>query len=88
LSSPAVDLASDVALQDADHLGLGLALFDSALEIELGLGVVRDAYHDDAPQRAVGLAIAAIVGLDLAVGLAGSLRDGAESRPSRLNVRS
>jgi hypothetical protein len=42
---------------------LGLSLFHSALEVELGLGVVRDADRDDAPQRAVGLAIATIVGL-------------------------
>ena len=75
----AIDLTGDVALQDADDLLLGLSLPDSTFEVELGLGVVCDADHDDAPQRAVGLAIAAIVGLDLAVGLARSVRDGCDA---------
>jgi hypothetical protein len=72
----AVDLAGDVALQDADDLVLGLALLDPAFEVELGLGIVSDADHDDAPERAVGLAVTTVVGLDLAVGLARPLRDG------------
>ena len=58
---------------------LGLALLDPALEVELGLGVVGDAHHDDAPERAVGLAISTVVGLDLAVGLARSGRDGCDT---------
>ena len=72
----AVDLAGDVALQDADDLMLGLSFFDATLEVELCLGVMGDAHHDDAPQRAVGLAVSAIVSLDPAARLAGPLWDG------------
>ena len=53
----------------------GLSFFDAAFEVELGLGVVCDAHHDDAPQRAVGLTVATVVGLDPAVGLARAVRD-------------
>ena len=71
----AIDLAGDVALQDADDFVLDPALLD-ALEVELGLGVVCDANHDDAPQRAVGPAIATVVGLDPAAGLTRASRVG------------
>jgi hypothetical protein len=36
----AIELAGDVALQDADGLSLGLYLLDPALEVELSLGVM------------------------------------------------
>ena len=72
----AIDLAGDVALQDADDLVGGLALLHPALEVELGLGIVGDAHHDDAPQRAVGLAVPTVVRLDPAAVLARALGDG------------
>ena len=75
----AVELAGDVALQDADDLVLGLAFLHPAFEVELGLRIVGDADHDDAPERAVGLAITTVVGLHLAVGLARTGRDGCDT---------
>ena len=72
----AIDLAGDVALQDADDLVGGLAFLDPALEVELCLGIVGDAHHDDAPQRVVGLAVPTVVRLDPAAALARALGDG------------
>src|SRR5580692_4830312 len=66
----AIDLAGDIALQDADDLVLGHSLLQPALEIDLGPRVVGDADNDDAPKRAVGLAIPTFVGPDLAALLA------------------
>ena len=66
----AIDLAGDVALQDTDDLVCGPALLHPALEVGPGPLVVRDAHHDDAPPRAVGLAVAALVTPDLAALLA------------------
>ena len=57
----AIDLAGDVALQDPDDVPLGASLLHPSLEVGGGLGVVGDAHHGDAPQRAVGLAVPAVV---------------------------
>lgn len=56
-----IDLAGDVALQDADDFALGAPLLHSALEIGFRVRVVGDPHHDDAPQCAVGLAVTATV---------------------------
>src|ERR1039458_7583731 len=85
-----VDLAGDVALQDPDDFTLGAPLLHSALEIGLRVRVVGDADHDDAPQRAVGLAVAATVE-SMACHLArGCLdrRHAAEMGPGRLRAQS
>src|SRR5664280_3329171 len=84
-----VDLAGDVALQDADDLALGASLLHSALEGGLRVWVVGDPHHDDAPQRAVGLAVAAAVET-MACHLArGCLdrRHAAEMSPGRLRAQ-
>ena len=57
----AVDLAGDVALEDADDLALGATLFHSALHVGLGLGIRRQPGDHDGPQGAVGLSIPAAV---------------------------
>src|SRR5579859_2472565 len=72
----AIDLAGDVTLQDADDLVLGPAFLHPALEVNLGPLVMRDANHHDAPQRAVRLTVATLVGPDLAALLARPPRDG------------
>ena len=47
-----VDLAGDVALEDPDDLGFGLALFDAPGDVGLGAGSVAHAGdHDDATGR-------------------------------------
>src|ERR1019366_9838907 len=84
-----VDLASDIAFQDPDDLALGAPLLHSALEIGFRVWVVGDAYHDDAPQRAVGLAVAAAVET-MACHLARGCLDGrhaAEMGPGRLRAQ-
>src|SRR5271155_5399977 len=53
----AVELAGDVALQDADDVALRASLLHLALEVGDGPRVVRDAHHDDAPDRRVLLAV-------------------------------
>jgi hypothetical protein len=63
------------ALVETD-LVLGHALFDAALEVDLGPRVVSDAHHDDAPERVVGLAVATLMGPELSALLARTLRDG------------
>ena len=43
----AIDLAGDVALQDADDLMLGLPFFEARdAEVDLGLGVVGEALSE------------------------------------------
>ena len=56
-----IDLAGDVALQYADDFGLGAPFLDPTLEVGRGLGVMGNADHGDAPQRAVGLTITAAI---------------------------
>jgi hypothetical protein len=55
----AVDLAGHVAFQAADDLALGQSLGGAAGDVGLGPRVVVHADQDDAPQRVVGLAVAA-----------------------------
>ena len=55
-----MDLAGDVALKDADDVTLGASLIHPPLEVVSGLGIMGDADHGDAPQRAVGLAVATL----------------------------
>src|SRR5664280_3043371 len=57
----AIDLAGDVAFQDPDDVSLGPSLLHPAFEVGPGFRVVSDADHDDAPQRAVGLAVPTFV---------------------------
>ena len=57
----AVDLAGDIALEDADDLSLGKSIFGAALEVVAGSRIVNEPDHDDAPQGLVGLSIAAAV---------------------------
>ena len=71
----AIDLAGDVALQDPDDVPLGPSFLHSALEVGGGLGIVSDADHDDAPQRAVGLAVPTFVVTEMAGALARVGRD-------------
>ena len=70
----AIDLAGDVALQNPDDLGLGLALLDSSLEVGWVLG--------SCAMRTITMRHSAVfawrsprVGLDLAAGLARPRRD-------------
>jgi hypothetical protein len=57
----AVDLAGDVALEDADYLSLGKTFFGAAFEVAASPRIVNEPDHDDAPQGLVGLPIAATV---------------------------
>ena len=57
----AVELAGDIALEEADDVSLGPSFLHFALEVGGGLGVMCDADHDDAPQRAVGGAVTTAV---------------------------
>src|SRR4029453_4382953 len=57
----AVDPAGHVAFQAADDLALGQSLGGAAGDVGLGPRVVVHADQDDAPQRVVGLAVAAAV---------------------------
>jgi hypothetical protein len=54
-------LASDVALQAAHDLGLGLALGEASFDVGLGRRVVPHADQRDTPQGAVGLSVTAAV---------------------------
>ena len=49
----AIDLTGDVALEDPDDVPLGPSFLHPAVEIGGGLGVMGDADHGDAPQRAL-----------------------------------
>ena len=53
-----VELSGDVALETADRFGFCFAFGAAALEVAAGLGAVGEAGNDDAPECAVGLAIA------------------------------
>ena len=55
------EFAGDVALEAADDLGFGQAFFGASFDVVLGGLVVRHAHDDDAPQRGVGVAVAAAV---------------------------
>src|SRR6266540_5482682 len=78
-----VGLARDVALETADDLGLGLAFGCSALGVGARAGAVAQADGDQV-QRAVGVAVAAVVET-VAGGLARGRRDrtGAAERGER-----
>src|SRR5688572_7983039 len=80
----AVDLAGDVALEAADDLGLGLALGGAALCVCSGALAVAQAADGDHVQRAVGVAVAAVVEA-VTVGASGGCRDwaGAGERSER-----
>jgi hypothetical protein len=79
-----VGLARDVALETADDLGLGLAFGCSALGVGARAGAVAQAADGDQVQRAVGVAVAAVVET-VAGGLARGRRDrtGAAQRGER-----
>src|SRR5215207_5569067 len=79
-----VGLARDVALEAADDLGLGLAFGCSALGVGARAGAVARAADGDQVQRAVGVAVAAVVET-VAGGLARGRRDrtGAAERGER-----
>lgn len=56
-----IHLAGDIALEKADDVWLGASLLHFAFEVDRGVRVMGDADHDDAPERAVGVAIAPTV---------------------------
>ena len=64
-SEVVVDLACDVALEDADDLFLRQAFFDAPFDIGAGARLGAHASDDDVPQRRVGLAVTA--GVDRAL---------------------
>ncbi len=64
-----VDLARDVALETANDLSLGLALFHPSLHVLPGCLVPAETNHHDAVERGVRVSIASpveAVALDLA----------------------
>src|SRR3954449_1691133 len=69
-----VGLAGDVALEAADDLLLGLALGNPALRVGARALAVTQAADGDHVQRAVGVAVAAVVET-VAVAAAGGDRD-------------
>jgi len=66
----AVDLAGDVALEDAHDLGLGTSVGESAFDGGAGARVGAHAGEHDPPQSVIRLAVAATVE-SMADGLAG-----------------
>src|SRR6266545_4025483 len=70
----APDVAGEVALEAADRFAGGLAFAASAFDVGAGLGVAAGAGDDDAVQRGVDLAVAALVEA-LSLGVAGAGRD-------------
>src|SRR4051794_3568231 len=56
-----VELAGDVALEAADDLGLGLALGGAAFGVGACAFAIAQAADGDHVQRAVGVAVAAVV---------------------------
>src|SRR3954471_21042008 len=56
-----VELAGDVALEAADDLGLGLAFGGAPRGVSAGAFAVAQATDGDHVQRAVGVAVAAVV---------------------------
>ena len=57
----AVDVAGGVALEAAHRASTGLALADTFVDVGTGCGVPSEADHHDAPQRHVGVPVAAAV---------------------------
>src|SRR4051812_39562439 len=70
-----VDLAGDVALEDAGDLSDGLALSQPSGDVVASWLVVQHAGDDDSVQRAVGLSVAATV-QSMPDGLSRRRRDG------------
>ena len=70
-----IDLTGDVALEYPDDVPLGPSFLHPAVEIGGGLGVMGDADHGDAPQRCVGLTIAAVVSTKVTGSLSRTGRD-------------
>jgi hypothetical protein len=56
-----IGLAGDVALEAADDLALGLAFLGAPRGVGLGAWAVAQATDGDHVQRAVGVAVAAVV---------------------------
>lgn len=56
-----VDIAGDVALETAHGASTGLALADALVDVGARCRVPSEANHDDAPQRHVGVPVAAAV---------------------------
>jgi hypothetical protein len=56
-----VDLAGDVALEAAHRFLFGLAVLDPSFDVVAGSGVIDHAGQHDAPQRGVGVPVAATV---------------------------
>ena len=54
-------LASDIALQAADDLGLGLALGQTSLHVGLGWPVPTQSRHHDSMKGRVGLTVTAAI---------------------------
>ena len=66
----AVDLARDVALEDAHDLRLGASVGEAAFDVGAGARIGAHAGEHDAPQSVIRLAVAAAVE-SMADGLAG-----------------
>ena len=56
-----VNLTSDIALETPNDLALGLSLSGAAGSVALSALIISKAAHDDPPESAVALAIAATV---------------------------
>src|SRR5579859_4121307 len=84
-----VDLAGDVTLEHAHDLELGTTFFGAPLDIGARRKVANHPGHDDAPQGAVGLAVATAVE-SMTGDLARRRLDGrhaAQVRPGRLRTQ-
>ena len=77
-----VDLAGDVALEAAHDFALGLAFGGAAFDVGAGALAVAQAADGDQVQRAVGLAVTAVVEA-MAGRLAGGGRDRARAAEQR-----
>src|SRR5664280_1145191 len=87
----AINLAGDVALQDPDDVALGATFLHPSLEVGAGVGIVGDPDHHDAPERAVGLAVATLMEAMVIGDLAGVRRyrcDAAHAGPGRFGMES
>jgi len=62
--------------QQTEKLSRGAPCFHPSLEVVGGLGTVGDLDHDDAPERAVGLAVTTLVMAKVSGGPAGPGREG------------
>src|SRR6266545_5785436 len=81
----APDVAGEVALEAADRFAGGLAFAASAFDVGAGLGVAAGAGDDDAVQRGVDLAVAALVEA-LSLGVAGAGRDRRDAGGARASL--